>query len=254
MKFSYQYRTSDNVLRSGIVEAVDRDSAYLLLREKGIRPARVEEVPGIINKLLGKGKRWIAIVVLTMVAIGALLSVMTNKVPDVPDYMATFDLTTRRQILGDVAVVEKGIATGWSEAFEDVGDRYLAGFAVPGVDAAMKSVTEDQLIAAVNADVETLPSDPIEFRQVKAIVRGLKSEIRSLVRNEGWSYSDVMAALLNRQKQEVGYYQRAQMELNRAESDERPTAHISALLDKWNEELRMMGIRTLPMPQKKTPY
>ena len=43
---------------------------------------------------------------------------------------------TRRYPIGDAAIIEKGILTGWSDVFEHEGDRFLASFAVPGVKAA----------------------------------------------------------------------------------------------------------------------
>ena len=60
VRFVYQYRTHDNAVRSGEVSAADRDAAYRALKEKGIRPSRLEEAPGLANKIFGKGKRWIA--------------------------------------------------------------------------------------------------------------------------------------------------------------------------------------------------
>ena len=64
MKFIYEYRTSDNVRRSGVIDASDRESAFIALKNQGVRPASMKEAPGIFNKLFGKGKRWIAIVIL----------------------------------------------------------------------------------------------------------------------------------------------------------------------------------------------
>ena len=57
MKFIYQYRTSDNEVKRGEIVAPDREAAFQLLRAQGIKPARLEEAPGVFNKLFGKGKR-----------------------------------------------------------------------------------------------------------------------------------------------------------------------------------------------------
>ena len=56
MKFTYQYRTKDNAIQHGVVSATDKDAAYAALRAYGIKPSRVEELPGFFNKLFGKGK------------------------------------------------------------------------------------------------------------------------------------------------------------------------------------------------------
>ena len=69
MKFVYEYRTSDNALHSGRIAALDRDAAFAALKARGIRPARLVEAPGLVNKVFGKGKRWIAIVALSVAAI-----------------------------------------------------------------------------------------------------------------------------------------------------------------------------------------
>lgn len=66
MKFVYEYRTSDNVRHNATVSAPDRDAAFARLKARGIRPSRLEDAPGFFNKLFGKGKRWIAIAVLTI--------------------------------------------------------------------------------------------------------------------------------------------------------------------------------------------
>ena len=68
MKFVYEYRTSDNALHHGSVAAADRDAAFAALKARGVRPARLVEAPGFLNKLFGKGKRWIAIAVLSVAA------------------------------------------------------------------------------------------------------------------------------------------------------------------------------------------
>ena len=53
MKFFYEYRTRDNERRSGEVNAADREAAFALLKSQGIRPSRLNEAPGLANKLLG---------------------------------------------------------------------------------------------------------------------------------------------------------------------------------------------------------
>ena len=43
---------------------------------------------------------------------------------------------TRRQVIGDAAVVDKGIATGWADVFAEEGERFFASFAIPGLAEA----------------------------------------------------------------------------------------------------------------------
>ena len=64
MLFNYEYRTSGNEPRRGSLRARTRDDVYAELKARGIRPSRVFEAPGFLNKLFGKGKRWLAILAL----------------------------------------------------------------------------------------------------------------------------------------------------------------------------------------------
>lgn len=67
MKFLYEYRTRENELKEGAIDAPNREAAFAALKAQGIRPARLYDAPGLLNKLLGKGKRWTAIAVLSVV-------------------------------------------------------------------------------------------------------------------------------------------------------------------------------------------
>ena len=53
VRFTYEYRTSDNALHKGVIDASDRDAVYVALRARGIKPSRVDEAPGLFNKLFG---------------------------------------------------------------------------------------------------------------------------------------------------------------------------------------------------------
>lgn len=76
MKFVYEYRTSDNIRHEATVSASNRDVAFAVLKERGIRPSRLEEAPGFFNRLLGKGKRWLAIVVLFVLLVITTLTLI----------------------------------------------------------------------------------------------------------------------------------------------------------------------------------
>lgn len=76
MKFVYEYRTSDNVRHEATVSAVSRDAAFALLKERGIRPSRIEEAPGFFNILFGKGKRWLVIVILFAILVAMTMALI----------------------------------------------------------------------------------------------------------------------------------------------------------------------------------
>ena len=62
------------------------------------------------------------------------------------------DDMTRRQVIGDTAVIEKGVRVGWADVFETEGERFLASFAIPGVKAGQRSTTEQALQEALARD------------------------------------------------------------------------------------------------------
>lgn len=247
MRFLYEYRTSDNVKHDGEVVASNREAAYALLKAQGIRPGALVEAPGFFNKLFGKGKRWIAIVVLAIAAVVSLGYAFRMR-QGVRFSAYQFDSPTRRQLIGDAAVIEKGIKTGWFDVFDDTGDRFLAGFAIPGVPVAVRNTSVEEIVGALRREVPVSVDDPIEVRQIKAIVAGMKDEIRAL-QKDGWTIKEVGTALVNRQEKEIGFYNRAKNELENARRRNLPEPELTALWERKNDELRNMGIKLVPLPE-----
>lgn len=251
MKFLYEYRTSDNERHCGIVCAPSRDAAYAELKKKGIKPSRVDEAPGFFNKFFGKGKRWAAIAllaVLSLVLAVLYLATRSSLFPASSSLESTLDSTVRRQLIGDTAVIEKGIRTGWVDVFPFEGERFLAGFALPGQPPAMMRIVESNLVAAINRKVDPSAGDTIEARQLKAIVQGMKDEIRAY-QAEGGSLAKYCVRLIRRQQQEISYYQRAEREIEKAKEDMMPAKELESLWERRNAELRVLGIRLVQMPE-----
>jgi len=253
VKFNYEYRTSDNVKHTGVVVASDRDAAYAALKTQGIKPGRLVEAPGFFNKLFGKGKRWIAIAALCVIclALCAFAVRSMNEVQDtrqqVQNALNLFDDTERRQLIGDAGEIEKGMKTGWRDVFSRDGDRFLAGFAVPGVPVAVRNVDESLLREALGTREQIAPTDPIEVRQIKSMVEGMKTEIRALLA-DGWTLKEVGASLVKRQDREIAYYNQAKREIETASK----TLDSDQLLKLWEErnaQLRQMGIRLVQLPE-----
>lgn len=245
MKFRYEYRTSDNVKHDGIVNAADKDAAFAVLRSQGIRPSRMAEAPGFFNKLFGKGKRWIAICALAVALIILLLSYLFT----LREFRASQDFQhaqTRRQVIGDVAIIEKGIRTGWSDVFGCEGERFLASFAVPGVPAGVRNVSEDDLMRALTLPMGSQESDGIEARQIRAMVEGMKSELRRYL-SRGGSVVAFGARLVERQEEELRYYSMAKNEIENAMKSGLDADAIEALLESKNAKLRKMGIRPISL-------
>ena len=259
MKFLYEFRTSDNVRHSGVIAAPDREAAFAALKEKGIRPGSVIEAPGLFNKIFGKGKRWMAIGVLCglcLVLCAVIFTQDTGHPAQGTFFDATLDSPVRRQVIGDVAIIEKGISTGWADVFELEGERFLAGFAVPGTSVAVRSTTEAEIHKALSHDPSlltphsSLGSDGLEARQIRAMVEGMKDELRKFLANGG-TVVQYGQRLVERQERELGYHNLAKRELEEAAKAGKPKAELDALWESRNAQLRKMGIKLIPMPEAK---
>lgn len=256
MKFLYEFRTSDNVRHDGVVSAASRDAAFSLLKSQGIRPSRLSEAPGFANKLLGKGKRWLAIGTLSVLTL--IMAVMLiryrydlESAPPISKDIADSLLSnTRRQLIGDGALIDYCIRNGWSNVFDGEGERFLASFAIPGVDAGQRNTTEEELCAALKRRVDVRPDDGIEVRQIKAMVEGMKEEARKFIAAGG---SAVLYGqkIVERQEAEKRYFSFAKSELERAVGEGRSQVEIEVLWGKLNSQLRQMGIRSLPLPDER---
>ena len=251
MKFLYTYRTPDNKQHRGTLNAPTREAAYAALKARGIKPGHVDEAPGFFNKLFGKGKRWIAIAVLAMIAVTAIVVALSYKkeVESAPVGIANALLAaTRHQVIGDTALIEKGIATGWADVFPEEGERFLASFAIPGVPAGQRNTKVEEIEAALKRRVEATETDSIEVRQIKAMVEGMKQELREYLADDG-TIVEYGKALVQRQEEELGYYNRAKTEIVNAKKSGMGQAQLVELWEKRNAALRRMGVKLVPLPE-----
>ena len=255
MKFIYQYRTPNNKQHKAFITAPTKEAAYAILKAQGIKPGRVDEAPGFFNKLFGKGKRWLAIAILAIIASVSTYFAITLSDTSRIASADQFDAPVRRQLIGDAAVIEKGIRTGWADVFELEGDRFLASYAIPGFKPGVTSTTIEELDRALGARESAFipaPSESvrrtIEFRQIIAIVSGMKREINAL-RKSGWTLKEVGAALVKRQEREISFYRLAEQEVSARKKHGTPHAELLALWEEKNNELRNLGIKLVPMPE-----
>lgn len=261
MKFLYEYKTSENERRSGEIAAPSRPAVYTELKKQGIKPYKVELAPGFANWVQSLGKRTAAIAVLAAVVVGVCVLWRGTKVEaeEYKDLAAAnedkaavyddkFENKTRRQVIGDTAIIEKGIRTGWSEVFPEEGERFLASFAIPGVPAGQRNTTEEEIQAALGRQVPPTESDSIEARQIKSMVEGMKDELREFMANGG-SIKEFGSCLVERQEAELGYYNRTKGELETMKTSGMDTKQLEALWEKRNNELRQMGIKLVALPE-----
>ena len=177
MKYTYAYKTSDGVRHEATMNASSREEVFATLRKQGIKAIKVVASDGskANGEVRGVRKRVVVSLLLVVTLIVGVASYFsgTRSVEDVAVSQLQAD-QTRRQIIGDVAIIEKGILTGWSEVFELEGDRFLASFAIPGVKPGQRNTSEAEFMRALENVCEVKPNDSLEVRQIKAMVDGMK--------------------------------------------------------------------------------
>ena len=250
MKFVYEYKTSDNERREGQLSAASRDAAYAELKRRGIRPSKVVLAPGLLNRISSFGKRGLAIVVLAVLC--ATLAIVVGRgvltAPQPSSVEVSLDSLVRRQMIGDTAIIEQGVRDGWANVFPEEGERFLASFAIPGVPAGQRNTSEEEIRAALARKVGSTEEDGIEARQIKAMVEGMKNELREFLA-AGGTVVEYGKELVRRQEQELGYYNRAKSEIEAAHESGMNPAQLTDLWNKRNASLRRMGIRLVSLPE-----
>ena len=248
MKYTYVYKTSDGARHEDSMEAESREAVFEALRERGIRPIKVVAADGskANGAPVGVRRRVVAVAVLVAVvaAVGATAAFLRIVRPAQPVEPFQAD-QTRRYPIGDAAIIEKGVLTGWSDVFEHEGDRFLASFAVPGVKAGQRNTTVEEIEAALRRKIEPTPDDGLEARQIKAMVEGMKAEARAYIA-AGGSVVEYGKRLTERQDAEIAIYERTKADLEQAKE----TMSGDTLISYWesqNEKLRNLGIRPLTL-------
>ena len=273
MKFTYAYKTSDGRRHEAAMDAESREAVFEALRARGIRPIKVVAADG--SKANGEDRReygivelwkygnvkiwkWVLAAVLFLFALFVtfVFFVAKDNAPPEPEFLTA---QTRRQVIGDMAIIEKGISTGWAEVFEHEGERFLASFAIPGVKAGQRNTTADELLAAINRPstrstcstrLKTPPSarstrPTLEAEQIISMVEGMKAEARAYIK-AGGSIVEYGKRLTERQDAEIAIYERAKADFEAA----RKTKSEGELLAYWetiNDKLRNLGIRLVPL-------
>ena len=237
MKYTYAYKTPDGARHEAAIEAPSRDAAFAALRERGIRP--IKAPVGVRRRVVA-----VSILVAVIAAVGATAAFLRIVRPT-PEMDAFQTDQTRRYPIGDAAIIEKGILTGWSDVFEHEGDRFLASFAVPGVKAAQRNTTVEEIESSLGRSINIHPDDGLEARQIKAMVEGMKHEARAYIA-AGGSVFEYGRRLTERQDAEIAAYERTKADLERAKE----TMSGNALISYWesqNDKLRNLGIRPLTL-------
>lgn len=240
MKYAYKFRSSDNICHEGVISASSRDAAYDLLKARGLKPFGVIEAPGLANKLFGKGKRWIAIFVLAVITVivASQYARTANALKTTREFASVQE---RHQIYGDPAIMDELESSGFS-AFAENGERVLASFAQPGIVIPGLDVADPEVLkGAMGGRIEFAAGDSRELRELKAIVNGMKDELRRYV-YAGGSFADYLMLLRERQSEELNFYAKISKELEGEKDD--------LVWEEKNAALRAMGLRTVPRRKK----
>ena len=196
MIFDYEYRTSDNVRHTGTIKASSREAAYAALKAQGIRPGSVTDAPGFLNMLFGKGKRWIAIGILTIVATGLVVARVRNPPPPRPDPRAATPAPRHFVELGDVIDL--------AAVFADSGERFLAYYALPGVRFEVPNAPEE-LADCLKHTILIEPEDSEAAIELKRIVTGMKDDMRAYLSSDFGNVAAYVLRLEERQAMEAEY-------------------------------------------------
>ena len=254
MRYTYAYKTSDGKRHEASMDAESREAVFEALRAQGIKAIKVVAADG--SKANGAPPRvprlkplvpvaTLVVALIALLSLSSLLSLESLVVRNSPPVPSFETAQTRRQVIGDAAVVEKGILTGWSDVFPEEGERFFASFAIPGVKAGQRNTTVEELEAALKREVAASPEDGMEARQIKSMVEGMKAEARAYVA-AGGSIVEYGKRLTERQDAEIAIYERAKADFEAAKAS-RPEDELVAYWESLNDQLRNLGIKLIPL-------
>lgn len=231
------------------MKAASRDEVFAALRKQGIKAIKVVAADGskANGEIHGVRKRVVAALV-AFVALGVGVVAYfsgTRTGSDLGGSVKTSFQTdqARRQVIGDAAIIEKGIRNGWSDVFELEGERFLASFAIPGVKAGQRNTSEKEFTAALENKCVVADSDSLEARQIKAMVEGMKNEARRYLA-AGGSIVEYGKRLTERQDAEIAIYNRVKEEVEKVKVS-LPEEDFIQYWERRNDELRNLGIKPI---------
>ena len=245
MRFSFEYRTQDNVRHRDVVNAATREEAFALLKSRGVKPFGLKEEPNAVDRIGRFFRRgWVLFV------IGASLAVVTVAVTVSGRRLLVSSsaqlVSPRHQIYGDPALLEEIVRTDFAQLFAHPGERFLARYAEPGVyrfRGNAESENLNEIAVALRGCLEaTIPSVAGEEREIaeyKAIVRGMKLELKEYLSDGVGTADGYLRRLKERLSTERQIRARVLAELAADASVES--------VRRANETLRAYGLRTIPV-------
>ena len=233
MKYEYLYQTKNNENRRGEIVARNRAEAYFLLRKQGIRPYRV------IGDDPVRWQPWAigaAAALLVVVAATSLVLAFSGR------SAAQAAQQDRRQVKGDEALVVKGFADGWQDAFGEKLYRHLAMYVQPGWDVVPVDFTKEQLEefkGELSRPVATLKPGVPEYEDLAQMVSAMRDDLLSHIASGG-TLEDYLSMLDGRQELESALRSKAYESLVKASPSLR-----HAMWSSLNQRLESLGMKPL---------
>lgn len=201
MNYVYTYRSSDGQRHTDEIEAASRDEAYGILRAKGIRAIRVDEIKTGAKREPVSPVRKIATAIAVLLGVfvigGATIWLFKSRSAEVDEPGVAAMPRPRHKLEARIPV---------EAVFNDPTERWLAAFAEPGSEERERvdDFHEGAFTEAMSRPVIIASKDPPPFSELKRIVAGEKEEAAMRLRG-GWSEKEVAAWFAARQRMEAEY-------------------------------------------------
>ena len=103
--------------------------------------------------------------------------------------------------------------------------------------------------SVLGSGYDSQQSGSLEARQIRAIVEGMKQELREFIANDKHTIVEYGQRLVQRQDQEIEYYNRAKSEIDAAVEARMPQDELLSLWESRNAQLRNIGVKLVPLPE-----
>lgn len=254
MKYIYAYKSSDGTRHEASMDAESREAVFQSLRRQGIKAIKVIATDGsrANGEIRGVRIRIVAILVGIVAAGVGAAAYLGGSHSRTTKAFEPVNVSPRHQIYGDPALIERFESGDFGEALTNTGDRLLAWYAQPGkimcpksVNPRRMSMTYMQLFDNYTAnqlgeeyDLVVSDIDSREIVELKQIVNGIRQELREYLANGNGTARSFWRRLIERTMNEAQIFERTLHELANETS--------SAVWDEKNEQLRRLGLRTIP--------
>ena len=244
------------------MDAESREAVFAALRAQGIKAIKVVAADGskANGEIRGVRRRAVAAVaVFAALAVGVVtffLGELNNRTTEQSEQSNNPLSSPRHQIYGDPVIIERFERGDFGNVLTNCADQMLAWFAQPGRLMCPRG-TDPRRMAAAFAQTycnmpanwrevsdtprQLSPDDSREVRELRAIVNGMRGELREYLANGNGTPRSYWRRLLERTQQEMQICERTRREL---ESEKN-----AAVWEEKNEALRRLGLRPIPNPR-----